>query len=139
MYASVLTANMIYVAKIMAYYCSVVGTFNTICYGGWDIQSIVVAIVAFDAFVLYLVCFGGMYVIPDLAEQLRKATLNAIEKAERDFPRRKILFQIHRKKSNAVRPIRIKEGEFRHVSRNSTPEFIDFYINQVIALTLAFR
>ena len=48
-------------------------------------------------------------------------------------------FSLSRKIIKGRMPVRIKEGEFRYVDRDATPEFIDFYINQVIALVLTFH
>ena len=136
-YANVLSTFAIYSAKVMAFYCSIVGTFNTLCYWSWDMPSLATAFIAFSGIVLYLICFGGMYVIPDLAQELVELLFKATGKAQIVYPHRNFCEQ--RKVWRSVGPVRIKEGEFRYVERGSAPEFIDFYINQVIALVLAFR
>ena len=121
----------------MAFYCSVVGTFHTLCYWNWDFSSAATAFIAFNAFVFHLIFFGGMYVVTDLATELFGTLITATRRAAIAYPQ--CDFGVQRKTLRAMGPVRVKEAGFRYVGRGAAPEFIDFYINQVIALVLAFR
>ena len=80
-YANTLAASYVYTAKIMAFYCSVVGTFNTLCYWTWDINSLTTALITFNAFAFYLIYFGGMFEITDLAKDLFDTLFQAARRA----------------------------------------------------------
>lgn len=125
-------SNCFYSGKIMAFTCSVLGTFYAIRFGLTDLLSCGVAMLAFQAIMFYLLCLGNAYVIPQ-----------TMDSALQHY---KLMSSIHvgrfrkelRQRIRSVRHLTIMEGGFRGVGRGTTPEFVDFYTKEVIALVLAF-
>lgn len=116
----------------MAFTCSTLGSFYVVCFGITDLISSSIGMLAVAAIMFYLLCLGNAYVITE--------TMNSII--------RKIRFGAHnfsgvwrrelKQRVKSIRTLSLTEGGFRRVSREITPEFVDFYVNQVIDLILAF-
>ena len=116
----------------MAFTCSVLGSFYVWCFGITDLLSCAIGVLAVAAITFYLLCLGNAYVVTE--------TMNSIV--------RKINFRSQyfvgvwrkelKQRVKSVRTLSLTEGGFRGMSRETTPEFVDFYVNQVIDLVLAF-
>ena len=94
-----------------------------------------IAILAFNAAILYLMISGTLYKTTDLVQTI----MNRLKETLPGFiPPGSKERKYWAAKMKSVRPIGIQEGEFRTLSSETTTEFVDFFVNQVIALVLTF-
>ena len=125
-------ANCFYAGKILSFTWSVLGSFYVLRFGIIDLVSAAMALVAVDAIMFYLLCCGNAYVITDtMGNVLQMVKLTSQSHA--GMSRRELKQRI-----KSVQDVALAEGGFRKISRETTPEFVDFYVNTVIALVLAF-
>lgn len=99
-------------------------------YGLRDPISCAIALLAVQAIMFYILCLGNAYKITDMMESV----LQNIVLLPRVGVSKRELKQMIR----SVRAVGLTEGGFRRMSRGTTPEFIDFYVNQLIALIITF-
>ena len=125
-------ANSIFAGKVLSFTCSVLGTFYIVRFGVTSLLSCEIGLVVLVAMILYLLCMGNAYVITE--------TMNSVIR-KIDF-RSQYFVGVWRRelkqRVKSVQTLSLTEGAFRGMSRKTTPEFVDFYVNQVIDLVLAF-
>ena len=84
----------------------------------------------------YLLLSGNIYCSTDLMQ-------STVRELKEVLPTCKVPGSMKMKywkaKLKSVRPIAVEEGEFRTLSSDTIPEFIDFYVTEVIALVLMYR
>ena len=84
----------------------------------------------------YLLISGNIYrstgLMQSTVSQLKEALPTCIAPGS-------IEMKYWKAKLKSVRPIAVEEGEFRTLSSDTIPEFLDFYVNQVIALVLTHK
>ena len=127
-----LASNCFYAGKIAAFTCCILGSFNLLRFGITDLFSVINATVAAEAIIFYLLCLGKAYVITETMDNVLRNI-----KIRLHFPS-EICRRELKQKIQSVRTLAIQEGGFRRMSKETTPEFVDFYVNQVIALVLTF-
>ena len=77
--------NLLYTAKIMAFYCSVIGTFHTLCCGNLNAHSIAVAMLALDAILFYVLLIASMFEVSVMTEDVIQHIQLVIAKAHLAF------------------------------------------------------
>lgn len=120
----------------MAFYCSVIGTLRTVLFAKFNAISMGIAVLAFEAIMLYLLLSGSLYMTTDLSH----ATMRHLKQVRRSWKASRLTEgKYWRARLQSMRQIGVHEGEFCTLSSDAVPEFIDFYVNQVIALVLTYR
>ena len=125
-------ANSIFAGKVLSFTCSVLGTFYIVRFGVTSLLSCEIGLVVLVAMILYLLCMGNAYVITDTMDNVL-LNLKMMSEFYVGTFKRELKQQIR-----SVRPMAIMEANFREMGKDTTPKFVDFYFNQVIALVLTF-
>ena len=128
-----LCSTCFYAGKILVFAGSVIGTFYLLRFGFQGFVSVLSALLASQCIIFWNLCIGKAYVIPDSINNVLHS-MKSMPLAHTCISRRELKQRI-----KSTRPVALREGGFREVGRDTSPEFIDFYVNQVIALVLAFN
>ena len=130
-------SNVVYTAKIMALTCSVLGTYYVLSsHDASLIFTIFFAALSFDALAFYTVSCHKVCAQPGLMRVMKKQCSMMLNRERRNWMaswEKKVgKYRVKAMPTN----IGMKDGGFRTLEGVSTLEFIDFYVNQVIALLL---
>ena len=141
--ANASTSQVLFTGKLMALSCSTLGSFFACRYFTFDPLSVAATVLAFDAVIFYVLTVNQLPVFTSSIENFKRhcrwvsaEILSTSTHNVANIPKYNML-----KKRIAAMPnvVGMKEGNFRYVTSISTIAFLDFYINQVIDLVLAFE
>ena len=95
-------------------------------------MSFTIALLAFEGIMFYVLCLGNAYKLTEAMNDVL-GNIQLMSKYHSGDSKREL-----RQMMKSVRVLALKEGDFRVMSNETTPEFVDFYLNQVIGLLLTF-
>ena len=119
----------------MALACSILGTYYVILdHDASPVLIILFGSLSFQAIAFYTVSCQKLFGVPDAFVAYKQHCRMLVNKKEtRLTPREKKVWQY---RIEAIPVIGIKDGGFRILQSESTLNFVDFYLNNVISLLL---
>ena len=121
----------------MALTCSILGTYYILCSQDRTyIFIIFFGFLSFNALAFYTICCHKAYEIPGLGRAMKDRCCMMVDREQNNsmtpWEKKVSKYRIRAWPNK----IGIQDGGFRMLESSSTLEFLDFYMNQVISLSL---
>ena len=94
--------------------------------------GIMYGVIFFDSVLTYTIMYGKGFKVPDLFDNAKRAIRLSSKRVT--IERRKLL----ERQVGSVPPVGIKVGNFHMLERTSTPAYLDFVMNNVISMLVAY-